>query len=251
MNEQRVVIVTGASGHLGSSIARLSADQGWAVVVHYRNGASTAEDLVGHIEGSGGRAIAVGADLGAGVDQAEFVVANAMDAFGRVDALVNNSADQTPAALADMSDDDWRMMLDINVLSATRMCSAVRPFLGVGGSIVNISSVEATSAFPNHAHYAASKAALESFTRSLALDLGPSGRRANAVAPGLIDREGLDATWPQGWAWWNSTAPTARPVTSDEVASAVTFLMADSASGINGVVLTVDGGWSASARASF
>jgi len=120
-----------------------------------------------------------------------------------------------------------------------------------GGSIVTISSVEASAAFANHAHYAASKAALESFTRSLAREIGPRGMRANCVAPGLIAREGLEQDWPQGWSWWSEVAPSGRPVSQEEVAGVVSFLLGSQASGINGAVIPVDGGWSASARTTF
>jgi len=142
-------------------------------------------------------------------------------------------------------------MLQASLLSATRVTSAAIDVLGPDGAIVNVSSVEASVAFPNHAHYAAAKAALESFTRSLALDIAPRGMRANAIAPGLIERPGLAQDWPQGYDWWTATAPSGRPVTATQVAQAVAFLIGPHSTGINGVVLPVDGGWSASARAPF
>lgn len=251
MSGQRVVIVTGASGHLGAAVARTCADRGWAVVVHYRSAADAAESVAAQITEAGGRAIAIGADLAIGVDQAHTVVAGAVQHFGRVDALVNNSANQVPAAFEDLTDDQWRAMLEATLLSATRMTAAVRDVLPVGGAIVNLSSVEAACAFPNHAHYAAAKAALESFTRSSALDLAARGQRANAVAPGLIERDGLADAWPPGYAWWTATAPTRRPVSAAEVAEVVAFLIDDASGGVNGAVIPVDGGWSASARAPF
>ncbi|MDA2988711.1 MAG: SDR family oxidoreductase [Actinomycetota bacterium] len=251
MSERKVVLITGASRNLGAAIARGCAKDGWNVAVHYRRAREQAETLTAGLRSQGTEAIAVQADLADDATSAQRVINEVVDHFGRLDGLVNNAADQTTAPLGDLTDDDWQRMLQANVIATTRLVRAALGALAPGGSVVNVSSVEASSAFPNHAHYAAAKAGLESFTRSLALELGPKGMRANAVAPGLIEREGLEAAWPEGHAWWSSVAPNGRPVTADEVAAAVAFLVGDQASGINGVVLPVDGGWSASARTTF
>lgn len=251
MSEQKVVLISGASGHLGAEIVRESARAGWAVALHYRSGENAVARLLEESTEVGTAAIAVQADLAGDPSSAERIVREVIERFGRLDGLVNNSADQTPGALDTLNDEDWQQMLAATFLSATRLSAAAIKVLAPAGSVVNVSSVEASSAFPNHAHYAASKAALESFTRSLALDLGPMGMRANAIAPGLIGREGLEVVWPEGHAWWTTSAPNRRTVTAAEVASAAVFLLSDRASGINGVVLPVDGGWTASARAPF
>lgn len=251
MSERKVVLITGASGNLGAAIAHACAFDRWSVAVHYRSAREQAERLTADLRELGADALAVQADLADDATSAQRTITEVFDHFGRLDGLVNNAADQTPVPLADLTDDDWSRMLQANVIAATRITRAALPVLAPGGSIVNVSSVEGSSAFPDHAHYAASKAALESFTRSLARDLGPRGIRSNAVAPGLIEREGLEADWPVGHAWWSGVAPNGRPVTAQEVAAATAFLLSDRASGINGVVLPVDGGWSASARTSF
>ena len=251
MSEQKVVLVTGASGHLGAAIARACAEDGYAVAVHYRSGSQSAEALVAEIAGRGGTAQAFAADLATEAKGAMSLITAVIDRFGRLDGVINNSADQTPVHFAELDDEKWQDMLQTSLLSATRVTSAALPVLHQGGAVVNISSVEAAVAFPNHAHYAAAKAALESFTRSLALELAPRGMRANAIAPGLIERDGLAEVWPQGHTWWTASAPAGSPVTAEEVAQAVTFLIGPRAGGINGVVLPVDGGWSASARAPF
>ncbi|MGA0208785.1 MAG: SDR family NAD(P)-dependent oxidoreductase [Candidatus Nanopelagicales bacterium] len=251
MTTRRVVLVTGASGYLGSVIARACADDGWSVAVHYRSAREQAERLVADIRERGGEAMSVHADLAGDPANATRMVADVVEHFGHLDAVVNNSADQAVRALSALTDRDWQDMLQATFLAATRTTEAVVSHLVPGGCVVNVSSVEASSAFPNHAHYAAAKAAMESFTRSLALELGPRGMRANAVAPGLIEREGLAEAWPEGHRWWSVTSPQRRAVTAEEVAAAVVFLLDQRASGINGVVLPVDGGWSASARAPF
>jgi NAD(P)-dependent dehydrogenase (short-subunit alcohol dehydrogenase family) len=113
--------------------------------------------------------------------------------------------------------------------------------------VVLIGSVEGLAPFPGHSAYAASKAAVQSLTASLATELAPT--RVNAVLPGLIDREGLAQAWPAGWDWWCATAPLGRPVHAEEVAAAVVFLASLESSGITGASLVVDAGWSSSARA--
>jgi NAD(P)-dependent dehydrogenase (short-subunit alcohol dehydrogenase family) len=211
-------------------VERLTA-AGYDVIAHSRS--PLADDVVGVRCLSG--------DL-ADADIAQAVAANA----GAVDLLVNNAADQSVASLDELSASDWMSMLGATFLSAVNLSSALRPALAPGSCIVNISSIEAGSAFPRHGHYAAAKAALESFTRTAALEWAPEGVRVNAVAPGLVDRPGLAQDWPEGWEWWQRTCPLGRPIQPGEVADAVAFLAA--ASGVSGVVLPVDGGWSASAR---
>ena len=253
MSDGRVALVTGASGNVGSAVAHECAAAGMAVAVHYRASEAAASKVVGDIANNGGRARAFAADLaGDGAsDRAEELVAAVVAEFGRLDAVVANSAEQVTGEFTQLRDADWLAMFDANLLATTRLVRAALPVLQPGGSVVTVSSVEARAAFPRHAHYAASKAALESFTRSLALELGPRGMRANAVAPGLIDRPGLAEDWPEGFTWWQGSAPSGRPVTAEEVASAVSFLVGTQSTGINGAVLPVDGGWSASARVPF
>ena len=253
VGQGRVVVVTGASGHLGSAIARMCAGRGFSVAVHYRSNEDAAKAVVDSIEQSQGTAAVFEADLGAASDPdvGTRLIDDVVNRWGRVDGLVHCSAMQSLQPLDELRDSDWQAMWDANFLAATRISRAVLRVMAPGGSIVTISSVEASAAFANHAHYAASKAALESFTRSLAREIGPRGMRANCIAPGLIAREGLEQDWPQGWSWWSEVAPSGRPVSQDEVAGVVLFLLSSQGSGINGAVIPVDGGWSASARTTF
>lgn len=231
----------------------MCAGRGYSVAVHYRSNDDAARDVVDSIEQSGGVAAAFPADLGvvSDPDVARRLIDDVVNHWGRVDGLVHCSAKQSLQPFDELLDSDWQAMWEANFLAATRISRAALAAMAAGGSIVTISSVEASAAFANHAHYAASKAALESFTRSLAREIGPRGMRANCVAPGLIAREGLEQDWPQGWSWWSEVAPSGHPVSQDEVAGVVSFLLSSQASGINGAVIPVDGGWSASARTTF
>jgi NAD(P)-dependent dehydrogenase (short-subunit alcohol dehydrogenase family) len=228
---RRVALVTGARGVVGQALIARLAGVGYHVIAHSRDGM---------IEVPEGTALLTG-DL-ADPDTALHI----RSGLPHVDLLVNNAASQAVGSLDDLSPADWSDMLGSTFLGAVHLTMALRPAMAAGACVVNISSIEAGSAFPGHAHYAAAKAALESFTRSAALEWAPGGIRVNAVAPGLIERPGLVEDWPAGVAWWERTCPLGRMVRADEVADAVLLLAA--ATGVSGVVLPVDGGWSASAR---
>ena len=237
MTESAVAIVTGATGLLGRVLVDVLSGEGYVVVAHGRREDAGDWPLdVHYVHGD----LRNDADVERLVTQAH--------ALGRIAVLVNNAADMDLGRPWPMSAADWTTMLDASLISAVRMTQAVVEHLDSGSAIVNVSSVEAASAFPSHAHYAAAKAGLESYTRSLALELAPIGVRANAVAPGVIARPGLAEDWPQGWQWWSTTCPQGRPVSPREVADVVAFLASVQASGVNGAVVPVDGGWSASTR---
>jgi len=227
----RIVVITGASGPLGQALVAAFASQGDTVVRQSRS--ADRGDVTG--------------DLTSDAD-VEVLVDSLVAIHGRVDVLVNNSADQMIGEAGPFDAHRWMQMLDATLLSAVRLTTLMVPHMPPGSSVVNVSSVAATQAFAVAAPYAASKAALEAFTRSLSLDLGPRGVRANAVAPGLIERDGLAAAWPEGHASWTASTPRGSIVSAEEVACAARFLASPEASGVSGVVLVVDAGWSASAR---
>lgn len=226
-----VALVTGARGGIGRALVERLTASGYDVVAHSRSALDDQTLAVRHLDG----------------DLADPAVARAVASqAGAVDLLVNNAADQSVAPLDDLSAADWSAMLGATFLSAVNLASALRPTFAAGSCVVNVSSIEAQSGFPRHGHYAAAKAALESFTRTAALEWAPDGVRVNAVAPGLVDRPGLAQDWPEGWEWWIRTCPLGRAIQPAEVADAVVYLA--TASAVSGVVLPVDGGWSASAR---
>ena len=245
---ERVALVTGASGNLGSAIVEQLAREGCAIAVHYHS--NHPSELVEMLTSRSVRHVLVQADL-SDAGEAGVAVDQAVSALGPIDIVVNNAADQSVGRLSDLTSAEWAHMLQATFLSAVHVTSRAVTSMPDGGAIVTVSSVEALAAFPAHAHYAAAKAALVSYTRSLALELAPRRIRANTVAAGLIEREGLAQSWPQGHSWWTQSAPLGRPVTAQEVAATVAFLAGEGAAGITGALVPVDGGWSASARAPF
>jgi NAD(P)-dependent dehydrogenase (short-subunit alcohol dehydrogenase family) len=235
----KVALVTGASGGIGAGIAARLAEAGATVVVHYRSDGAGAAALAAKIGG-----LAVPAEL---TDTAavEALVAAAVDHAGRLDVVVNNAALQPVAALADLDPDSFDTVVDANLGGAFRVLRATAARWrqrGEAGAVVNIVSIEAIQPAAGHAHYSASKAALMMLTRSAALEYGPSGIRVNAVAPGLIWREGIEAGWPEGVARWRAAAPLGRLGHPSDVADACLFLASPAARWITGHTLVVDGG---------
>jgi NAD(P)-dependent dehydrogenase (short-subunit alcohol dehydrogenase family) len=238
----RVAIVTGAGSGLGLGVARRFAEAGATVVVHYRKAAAGAEALVDRIGRE--RAVAAQADLTRPED-AESLVAAAVRAFGRVDALVNNAGVYPLASVLEMTPGQWDEVVAAN-LTSVFLCTqaAARQMVrqGDGGAVVNVTSIEARSALPSHSHYAATKSAADAHTRAAAQELGPHGIRVNAVAPGLIWREGIEQMWPEGVTRWLSAVPLRRLGYPEDVADACLFLASPAARWITGTTLTVDGG---------
>ncbi len=188
----KVAVVTGASKGIGAAIAQHLADAGAAVVVNYASSKAGAEKVVAEIAGKGGRAVAVQADVSQPADIAR-LFAETKQAFGRVDVLVNNAGIYEFGALEEVTPEHFHRQFNLNVLGlilATQ--EAVRHFED-GGSVINISSVVATSAPANTSVYSATKAAVDAVTRSLAQELGPRNIRVNAINPGLVETEGTHA----------------------------------------------------------
>lgn len=239
------VLVTGASGTVGSGIARRFAQAGAAVVAHYHAGEQRAAALVSDIRKAGGRATALGADL---TDESECrrLVRAAAGWTGRLTGLVNNAGVQPVQPLDGMTVEDWRRVMDANVL-ATFACTqaAVQEMRATGGTITHITSIEGSNPAAGHAHYCASKAALIMHARSASLEYGPLGLRVNTVSPGLIDRPGLAEDWPEGVARWAAAAPLGRRGRPQDVGDACVFLASGMAAWVTGHDLVVDGGVSA------
>jgi len=230
----RTALVTGASKGIGRAIAEELARAGATVVVGYRSGQEEAEALAGEI---GGRAVQ--ADVSS-PEEAKRLVADA----GDVDVLVNNAGLTRDTVLARMSDDDWRTVLETNLSSVFYTCRAVtRPMMKKrGGAIVNVSSIVGVHGNFGQTNYAASKAGIIGFTKSLARELGSRGVRANVVAPGYVKTQLTEVLPDEATTAMVANTPLGRIAEPREVAGAVRFLVSDEASFITGEVLLVDGG---------
>jgi 3-oxoacyl-[acyl-carrier protein] reductase len=239
----RVVLVTGAGSGVGRVIARRFAEAGARVAVHYRASREGAEAVVDAIGFAGGDARAFAGDLTREGEAGRLAEAVA-SAFGRLDVLVNNAGRFPLAGLMEMTAAEWDEVLAANLRGAFACLQAAgrRMAAAGGGAIVNITSIQAFRPAPALAHYSVAKAGLEMLTRSAALELGPAGVRVNAVAPGLIWREGLETAWPEGVARYLAAAPLGRLGQPEDVADACLFLSSPAARFITGTTLVVDGG---------
>ena len=232
--EGRLALVTGASKGIGRAIAEDLARAGAHVVVGYRSGQAEAEELATRI---GGRAVQ--ADVSS-PDEAKRLI----DEAGDVDVLVNNAGLTRDGLLARMSDDDWRTVIETNLSSVFYTCRAVtRPMMKKrSGSIVNISSIVGVHGNWGQTNYAASKAGIIGFTKSLARELGSRNIRANVVAPGYVKTQLTEVLPEEATAAMVSATPLGRVADAHEIAGAVRFLASDESSFITGDVLLVDGG---------
>jgi 3-oxoacyl-[acyl-carrier protein] reductase len=232
--EGKTALVTGASKGIGKAIATELAAAGASVVVGYRSGKDEAEALAGELGGS-----AIQADVSS-PEEAKRLVEEA----GDLDILVNNAGLTRDGLLARMSDDDWRTVIDTNLASVFYTCRAVtRPMMKKrAGAIVNISSVVGVHGNWGQTNYAASKAGIIGFTKSLARELGSRNIRANVVAPGYVKTQLTDVLPEEATGAMLENTPLGRLGDPEDVAGAVRFLCSDAASFITGEVLLVDGG---------
>ena len=232
--EGKTALVTGASRGIGRAIAQELAAAGASVVIGYRSGKDEAEALAAEI---GGRAVQ--ADV-SNADEAARLVEEA----GDLDILVNNAGLTRDGLLARMPDDDWRTVIETNLSSVFYTCRAVtRPMMKRrAGAIVNVSSIVGVHGNWGQTNYAASKAGIIGFTKSLARELGSRGVRANVVAPGYVKTQLTDVLPEEATQAMLQNTPLARLGEPEDIAGAVRFLSSDEASFITGEVLLVDGG---------
>jgi 3-oxoacyl-[acyl-carrier protein] reductase len=232
--EGKLALVTGGSRGIGAAIARSLAAAGAQVVVGFNAGADEAAALASEI---GGRAIQ--ADVASADDAARLV-----EEAGDLDILVNNAGLTRDGLLARMSDEDWQTVIDTNLSSVFYTCRAVtRPMMKKrAGAIVNVSSIVGIHGNWGQTNYAASKAGIIGFTKSLARELGSRGVRANVVAPGYVQTRLTDVLPDEAKQAMLTATPLGRLGEPGDVAGAVRFLCSDEASFITGEVLLVDGG---------
>jgi 3-oxoacyl-[acyl-carrier protein] reductase len=243
--KDKVAIVTGASKGIGASIARHLAEEGAAVVVNYASSKEGADRVVAEITRSGGRAMAVQANVS---KQAEIsrLFAETKKAFGRLDILVNNAGVYEFLPLEDVTEEHFHKQFDLNVLGLLLASKeAVRHFDSAGGSIINISSGTSTLTPPNTSVYSATKAAVDAVTRVLAKELGPRNIRVNAINPGMVETEGVHTA---GFAesdfrkQLEGQTPLGRIGQPRDIAPAAVFLASGDAGWITGETLVIAGG---------
>lgn len=241
---EKVALVTGASRGIGRTIAVELAHSGYAVGINYRQNRAAAEELAETMRAEGFCAAALCADV-ASRAQVDAMVKKLEDTFGAVSALVNNAGIASQGVFQDMSDEEWERMLAVNVGGARNTVLAVLPGMlhEKRGAIVNVASVWGMRGASCEVAYAASKHAMVGLSRSLAMELAPSGIRVNCVAPGVIDTDMVRPLGEETLADLAGQTPLGRLGTPQDVAAAVSFLVSDQASFITGQVLGVDGGF--------
>ena len=242
--KNKVMIVTGGSRGIGASICQSAAAQGAKVLVNYVSNSESASSVVEDIEKNGGDAIAVKADV-TDMSSVQEMVTLALESWSRIDILVNNAAIWNESPIEMMSDAVADETMSINFNGSLNCIRAVVPTMikQGSGSIINISSTAAQRGEAFHSHYAASKGAINSLTKSLASEVGPKGIRVNSVCPGWtytdmtaeVFRGGSDSVIAE-------TIPLRRIGKPEDCAAAVLFLASDDASYITGISLNVNGG---------
>jgi 3-oxoacyl-[acyl-carrier protein] reductase len=240
----QVVLVTGASRGIGAAIAVACAEAGADIAVGYLDGATGAAATVEAVRALGRDAEALRADVSDETQVGE-LIEGALDRFGRIDGLVNNAGVMPESPVVDMTFDEWKKVLDVDLTGAFLCSRAVLPgMLARGsGSIVMMASRLGQIGFAGVAHYASAKAGLIAFAKSLAKEVGPSGVRVNTVAPGVTITD-MTTDVVQGEVGERRLAelPAGRFATAEEVAASVVFLLTDAAALYHGQTLCPNGG---------
>jgi len=249
MTQRPVLLVTGGSRGIGAAVCRLAARQGWDVAVNYAANRAAADAIVSEVKAEGGDAIAIKGDVGSAQDIIS-MFQTVDEHFGRLDGLVNNAGIVDAQQRVDeMSVERLERMMRVNV-SGSILCAAeaVRRMSsrhgGKGGAIVNISSMAAVlGSASQYVDYAASKAAIDTFTIGLSREVANEGVRVNAIRPGVIDTDiHASGGLPNRARDLAPSIPMQRPGTAEEIADAVLYLLSPTASYITGAILNVSGG---------
>lgn len=241
--KEKIAIITGASRGIGESIARSFIAQGATVAFTYIGSEEKAKELEKSLTAGGGQARGFRSDASK-MEDAENLIKEVLEIYGGIDIVVNNAGITDDTLLMRMSEDQWDRVMNVNLKSCFNLTKSVlRTMLKArSGSIINISSVVGVQGNAGQANYAASKAGILGFTKSVALELGSRNIRCNAIAPGFIETEmtgKLDEATVQGW---RDAIPLKRGGSPEDVANACIFLASDMSSYVTGQTLNVCGG---------
>ena len=241
----KVAVVTGASKGIGASIAEHLAAEGAAVVVNYANSRAGADAVVERIQGKGGKAVAVRANVSK-LDDVKHLFAEAKAAFGKVDVLVNNAGVYEFTPLESITAEHFHKLFDVNVLGLIQCIQEAVKLIGPdGGSIVNISSIVGPMPVGQAAVYSATKAAVDAITVSLSQELGPKKIRVKSLNPGMVATEGLRSSGiieSDFRKTIESRTPLGRIAQPEDIARAAVFFASDDAGWVTGQTLIVVGG---------
>lgn len=238
-----VALVTGASRGIGRAIALQLAGDGFQVAVNFASSSSKADEVVAEIQASGGSAVAIQADV-SDPEAVAGLFTKASEELGSVSVLVNNAGITDDGLVLRMSPDQWDRVVNTNLRSVF-LCTkeALRPMLRAkSGRIINISSISGISGNPGQGNYAAAKAGVIGFTKSVAKEVGTRGITVNAIAPGFIQTDMTDALGETVTEAVSEQVALGRLGLPEEVASAVGYLASEGASYITGHTIVIDGG---------
>lgn len=239
----KTAIITGGSRGIGKGIAEVFAAHGANVAFTYSSSVASAQELEMHLETLGVKAKGYQSNA-ANFDEAQKLVDDVLTDFGSVDILINNAGITKDNLLMRMSEADFDKVIDVNLKSVFNMTKAIqKTFLKQrSGSIINMSSVVGVKGNAGQANYAASKAGVIGFTKSVALELGSRNIRCNAIAPGFIETEMTANLNEDTVAGWRQSIPLKRGGTTEDVANACLFFASDMSAYVTGQVMNVDGG---------
>ncbi|MGA3247719.1 MAG: glucose 1-dehydrogenase [Paraburkholderia sp.] len=240
----KVAVVTGASKGIGAAIAKALAAEGASVVVNYASSQAGADAVVAAITQAGGKAIAVRGDVSKAAD-AQGIIDSAIETYGRLDVLVNNSGVYEFAPLEEISEDHFHRQFNVNVLGLLLTTQAAAKHLGEGASIINIGSVVSRITPPASAVYTGTKGAVDAITGVLARELGPRKIRVNTINPGMIETEGTKEAGFIGSEMETALVgqtPLGRIGQPADIAKVAVFLASDDAGWLTGEQLLTGGG---------
>lgn len=240
----KVALVTGGSRGIGKAVARRLAAQGAEVVINYVRHRTNANEVVAEIEASGGRCLALRANL-ADEESLNTMLAEVRSRYDKLDIVVSNAASGVLKPVAELKSRHWDWAVNINARALMLITQQALPIMSQGGRIIAISSIGAIRAVPNYTVVGASKAALESLVRHLAVELGPKGITVNTVSAGVVDTDALKK-FPNRTEIINAAmerTPLGRLTVPEDVAKMVLFLCSEMADMVHGHTLVVDGGY--------